>query len=513
MTRVPPRRRPASREASHVIEMMLGSDDPAQVKTGLQRACEIFEGGQAFTDPTFLKIGLAAHLSSRDLKVRRWAYKLAALLRDTGQIGALETALLGGETDLENRGWASAAFNGVADEDRRTKLNLQLEDYRGTSLELAAKLYARGEPARDDLNISAWQKHAITRKWLCLLCGYAKDNARTIDQRYADLDLVRNCAFDDDRENVEYSVWAEHRHPAGSFGSLLRTPQDLLDYPNVRRWVYRLITKTADAAQHHLDLLTAMMNAANEPSDLAREGLALGLATIALEDRRMETIDWYSTEASPRVKIALVDHLALLANTLDDAVARDVLTADYSRYGPDDIIGAKIFSVAKPDWRLAEVAVRAPLPRLLIEGPANLFDSVNAQGGGNTFIYVAKQEIYMGNKIEQSGSGNVISGNVLGDAIQSTINTLNQQPDQNIKELTPLVETFLRALAASDVDQGDKELAVKAAEDAAKATGDERKGKWQTLKGVVRGMLQLPGMAAGAIEGGEKLVAAIQHVV
>lgn len=119
----------------------------------------------------------------------------------------------------------------------------------------------------------------------------------------------------------------------------------------------------------------------------------------------------------------------------------------------------------------------------------------------------------MGNKIEQSGNGNTISGNVLGDAIQSTINTLNQQPDQSIKELTPLVETFLRALAASDVDQSDKELAVKAAEDAAKATGDDRKGKWQTLKGIVRGMLQLPGMAAGAIEGGEKLVSAIQHVV
>lgn len=493
--------------------MMLVSPEPAQVKTGLQRACEIFESGQAFIDPTFLRIGLAAHLISHDLKVRRWAYKLAALLRDAGQIDQLEIALLGGEKDPENRGWASAAFSGVADEGRKARLTVRLDDYRGTSLELAAKLYARGEPTRDDLSLEVWQDEPMARKWLCLLCGYAKDNPRTIDSRYGDLDLVRNCVFDHDRENVEYSIWAEHRHPAGSFRNLLRAPGELLAHPNVRRWVYRLLTKTADAAQEHLDLVTSMMNAANEPSDRAREGLALGLASIPLEDRRIETIDWYSNEASLKVKLALVDHLALLANTLDDAVARDVLTADYSRHGPDELIGAKILSVAKPDWGLTDARLIGPVGKPLVTGSTDLFGGTPQVINNPGIIYIEKQEIYMGDKIEQSGSNNTMSGVVLGDVIQSTITALNKQADQSLKELTPLVEAFLRALAASNVDQSDKELAAKAAEDAAKATGDEKKGKWQTLKGIVRGTLQLPGMAAGAIEGGQKLITAIQHAV
>ena len=56
-------------------------------------------------------------------------------------------------------------------------------------------------------------------------------------------------------------------------------------------------------------------------------------------------------------------------------------------------------------------------------------------------------------------------------------------------------------------------MAIRAADEAAKATGDEKRSKFQTLKGIVRGMLQLPGMAADAVEGGEKLVHAIQHAI
>ena len=507
-----PRRKPASREAARVIELMLTSTDPAQVKTGLQRACDVFESGQAFVDPTFLKLGLAAHLTSADLKVRRWAYKLAALMRDTEQIGKLEEALLGGETDPENRGWASAAFSGVADEDRINRLRTKVGDYRGTSLELAAKLYARGEPARDGLDISVWQEHALTRKWLCLLCGYARDRTRTIDQRYSDLDLVRNCVFDDDPENVEYSIWAEHRHPDGSHRHLLRKVHNLLANANVRRWIYRLLTKTTDAAQENLDLLTDMMKAAEEPSELAREGLALGLATIALEDRRIETIDWYANEESQRVKIALIDHLGLRANKLEDAVAREVLLADFSRHGPRTLIGAKILSVAKAEWELHERVLPAPPPAFLVNETGDLFGDVRVQAGSGPSIYIEKQEIYMGNKIEQSGEGNAITGVVLGDAVASTITAYNQHSDQGVRELAPFVQRFLQALSASDVDEDEKQAVTRAAQDAANATGDDRKPRWTMLKGVVRGALQLPGMAAKAIEGGEELVAAIERL-
>ena len=484
--------------------MMLASPDVEQVKAGFQRACEILESKQAFINNDFLKMGLTAHLQSPELRVRRWAYKLIALLKDAGYLDQLEMALLGFEKDPENRGWASAAFSGLADEGRKTRVTDRLSDYRGTSLELAARLYARGEPTRDDLDLSVWEQEPLARKWLCLLCGYAQDNPRTMDQRFSDLDLVRNSIGDDDIEVVEYSIWAEHRHPDGSFRNLLRKPDELLAFPNVRRWVYRLLTKNADAATSNLDLLTEKMDAVNETSEVAREGLAQGLASLQLEERRLETLDWFATEASPRVKFALVDHLALLANRHHDCVARDLLIAAYGRCSPGDLIGVKILAVAKPDWGLAQVRV-AKSPSKLIELPKDLFS-------GKPTPLVQIQELKM-TIINQSGTGNSMAGVAGGDIVQSTINSLYQQTDQSFKELIPLIETFLRALVASQIDEHEKVSAAQAADEAAKATGDEKKGKLHTLKGIVRGMLQLPGMAADAVEGGEKLVDAIQHAI
>ncbi|MEI9414454.1 hypothetical protein [Mesorhizobium sp. Cs1321R2N1] len=493
-----------------MIEMMLMSPEHEQVKTGLQRACEILEGGQAFLDYTFLNSSLLAHLVSPEIRVRRWSYKLVALLKDRRYLSQLENALLGFEADLENRGWASAAYSGLADETRKSQLTARLTDYKGTSLELAAKLYARGEPARDDLNLAGWEREPLARKWLCLLCGYARENPRTIDQRFADLDLVRNSVGDDDIEVVEYSIWAEHRHPDGSFRHLLRRPDELLAFPNVRRWLYRLLTKDETAALSNLDLLTERMVPSNETSEVAREGLALGLADLHLFERRVQTFDWFGGEPSPRVRLALVDHLALLASKYQDSTARDVLIAEYTRYGPRTLVGAKILSIARPEWGLARIQLNTQNPPLVSSAP-DLFQSSSQQ----VIIvnHVEKMEFNMGTKITQSGTGNSMAGVAGGDIVESTISALNRQADANFKELTPLIETFMRALASSKVAEDEKGSAVRAIEDVAKATGEDKKNRLQTLMAVVRGMMGLPGMAADAVEGGEKLVHAIQHAV
>ncbi|MER9618655.1 hypothetical protein [Mesorhizobium sp. M0207] len=397
----------------------------------------------------------------------------------------------------------------MADEIRKSQLTARLTDYKGTSLELAAKLYARGEPARDDLNLAGWEREPLARKWLCLLCGYARDNPRTIDQRFADLDLVRNSVGDDDVEVVEYSIWAEHRHPDGSFRYLLRRPDELLAFPNVRRWLYRLLTKDEDTALSNLDLLTERMVPSNETSEVAREGLALGLADLHLLERRVQTFDWFGGEPSPRVRLALVDHLALLASKYQDSTARDVLIAEYTRYGPRSLVGAKILSVARPEWGLARIQLTAQNLSLVSSGP-DLFQSSSQQF---IIVNVEKMELNMGTHITQSGTGNSMAGVAGGDIVESTISALHRQADANFKELTPLIETFVRALASSKVAENEKASAVRAIEDVAKATGEEKKNRLQTLMAVVRGMLSLPGMAADAVEGGEKLVHAIQHAV
>src|SRR5688500_15263704 len=109
-------RPPVSHEQARVLELMVTSTDPAQVKVGLQRACEFLESGQSFLDYAFLHLGAAASLISNDVKVRRWAYKLVALLADPRHLEQVELALLGSERDPENRSWASAAFSAIASE-------------------------------------------------------------------------------------------------------------------------------------------------------------------------------------------------------------------------------------------------------------------------------------------------------------------------------------------------------------------------------------------------------------
>ena len=509
MSRRPPRRGPVSTEVAHVIELMLQAANPKQVKSGLQRACEVFESGQAFADPSFLRIGIAAHIRSTDVKVRRWTYKLVALLRDAQFLPDLETALLGSETDPENRGWAAAAYGGIADERRRGQLIGKVEDYWGTSLELAAKLYARGQPDREELNLKVWESEPLARKWLCLLCGYAPASPRTIDQRFANLDLARNAIGDADREVVEYSVWAEHHHPDGSSQGLLRRPDELLDHPNVRRWLYRLLTKGNDAASAHRDLLLERMSATNETSDVAREGLALGFANVYIEEIRQETIEWFVAEHILAVKLALVDHLALMANKFEVDVAREVLIAEFGRQDVRSLLGAKILSVSRDDWGIRSVRETLALPDPGVDTP-DLFKSITPRNGN---VLVQKMELTVNNQVTQSGSGNTMSGVNAGQMYQSTIHALNNQNDQRYNEITPLIETFLEALKSSEADEGEKRLALEAATAVAEAEGEAKVGKLGMLKGGVRGMLSLPGMAAEAIEGGTKLVEAIQGVI
>lgn len=502
-----PRRSPASTETANVIEMMLASNDSGQVKAGLQRACEILEGGQAFLDNTFLNVCLPTCLTSPQPRIRRWAYKLVALLKDGKYINQLEDALLTFETDPENRGWASAAYASLADELRKTKLIAKLSDYQGTSLELAAKLYARGEPAKDEFDLQTWELEALARKWLCLLCGYARHQQRTIDQRFGDLDLVRNSIKDDDLEVVEYSLWAEFRHPDGSFRHILRPPDQLLAFPNVRRWLYRLLTKDAHAARSNLDLLTERMDASQEPSEVAREGLALGLAQLKFDERRTETIDWFLTDPSPKVRLALIDHLALTANKYEDNIARSVLTGEYNRPDQLDLIRAKILSVAKPDWKLNLARLARPGSQIIIP-QQDLFAP-----SSNQIIVSGNMEVNMGTNIKQSGHGNSMAGVAGGNIVSSTINTLQHQADPKFNELTPLIKTFIDALAASHVSDAEKEPVLNAIEEVAKATGDAKKSKLQALRVMVRGMLSLPDMAATAIEGGNHLVRAIESAI
>src|SRR5436190_28326 len=108
-----PRTSTISPRAAAVIHIQVADHRPEIVKTGLQRACEHMEARRFFSQSQLLSDAARKHLFSPDVKVRRWTYKLVALLRDDLLLPELRARLVD-EQDGENYSWAISAFFRIA---------------------------------------------------------------------------------------------------------------------------------------------------------------------------------------------------------------------------------------------------------------------------------------------------------------------------------------------------------------------------------------------------------------
>jgi hypothetical protein len=505
-----PRSLPVKAELALVIQLMLEDPNLATVKTGLQRACEQLEGGHAFIDSGFLVTALEKHLSSPDLKVRRWSYKLAGRLRDMRLLPALLECFASEEgVDDENRSWAGSAYLGVAPRrDGRNLIKKLDQQFFQTSLELGAQLFMIGEPldAVQAMDLRAFETDGLIRKWLCILCGYATDDTRTIAKRFTDLDLVSNLVFDDDPEVIEYSIWTHHRHPKGQFKKLRRPAHELMREANVRRWLYRLVTKTEASAQSNLEIIVAAMDPKTEASVQAREGMALGLAPLRLPKLRVETAEWFAAETEMSVKLAHVEHLGLRAKT--DSLARDALVAEWARLDPSVLLARKIESVLDSSQLRPIKDERERAACLLPMRPS--------LGTNEPRIIVHAKEVHMSNDrtIIMTGSGNTVTGINLGEMIASTISALGQTHDESVDRAAPDIERFLKALEIEKINDSEKATAIDLVKQATQPTsGEIRKSRFQTLKMVVQGLIAAPGATETFIENGKKLVETINGLL
>ena len=505
---------PVSPETTAMIRLMVDSPDPAIVKSALQRACELVEGGRAFVDPSFLVGSLHTHLRSPDSKVRRWSYKLAGRLREPSLLPLLLEAIWReAGVDEENRSWAFAAYNGYAPAPQRETLIAKLDqEYHGTSLELSARFFSLGEPepVRTELGLGHFGKDPLARKWLSLLCGYAATEPRTIHAQFSDLDIVRSSVFDDNPENVEYSIWAEYRHPKGGYNHLLKKPQDLLEHENVRRWLLQVLTKTKGAATRHLDLVTQSMDPRYEPSSAVREGLALGMAKLNLPERRMETLDWFSAEPSLPVRLALVDHLALRARQGDN-IALAVLQATYMELDPLDLLAIKIKAASEPAW-----LAKAHSSQMIFPPPktgAGLGQLATSPGSSITVI----GEVNMSSTrtINQVGNNNSLAGANLGQMIASSLDAIAQTKDESVGKAAPIFEQFLRSLGTQqDIDPTQREAAAQLVKEVTEAPSPEaKKSRLGMLKSVVTGLLHAPGATTEFIENSHKLIETVSNLL
>ncbi|WP_128562086.1 hypothetical protein [Methylobacterium crusticola] len=497
-----------------VIAHLLRSREYGQIKIGLQRACEFYEAQRYFRDPSVLVVAGGQHLSSPDVKVRRWAYKLVALLRANTLLEPLREAIKV-ETDAENLSWAVAAFFRLAPQkDREALRKEENTPFFNTALELSATLYEERPDLerRTMIDLKAFEADVLVQKWICLLTGYAGLPQHSVSRRFSDLELARNLVSHDDKEIVEYSIWALHRNSQGTPGKLLIPPADLIRHPaNVRRWLYRLIAKTEGSAVRFTDLLEEGMHDV-EPA--AREGLALGLATLKVPKLRLSILYWFERERVEAVRLPLIDHLGrnasgsegdrLFRQTLTDEIARTV--SELQRKKIQSVLGVELLE-AQPTLDFGDNGHELLRLRLASAGgPVTINTLLIANGSLNMTI----------DKSSNITAGSVSTGIInTGEIRESVIaNIKAQSGDPVMSSLGPELARFLERAAVEPTISDDDRLSIN--EEAALVTapdaGDDRLRRAKKFGTFLRGLLAAPGVANTFVDEGTKLINTLSNL-
>ncbi|MEZ2142923.1 HEAT repeat domain-containing protein [Bradyrhizobium sp. DN5] len=480
---------PASPERTQFVRFRLASADPRENKRGLQDACELLETGHAFLDNAALLKELERLISSSDPRVRRWCYKLAALIKDDRALPSLVLAFES-EPDPENQSWIAAALFSIM-HDQQIAHWLKQHDQRffGTFLELAARLFARTTylEGKSALGRNHFDRDPMVRKWTSLLCGYRVEIPQPILGHIDQLDLVGNLAEDDDHESVEYAIWAHHRNPDGSDRKLTKSPRQLLDDspPNVRRWVLRVVTKELDAAKRNKDIVVAGID---DSSIEAREGLALGLGRIRPFGLQSEIRRWFKNEQDTAVCVALVDHIARCAST--DPNCMNELINRYAETHDSSVLCRKIETALAGESdakrRLKDIRDRFK------STDANSQQS-NLPFGGNQ-----PQMVFNMVKISNSTLSNVAIN--VEEISNSIIGNVNGSNNAGVREMSDAVRTLIKAL--NDDTTLDKDLKNEVLNQLNDFSGAEDEAKRHSLGKrlllSLNGLLQL-GANAGTV--------------
>jgi class 3 adenylate cyclase len=160
--------------------------------------------------------------------------------------------------------------------------------------------------------------------WVSLVYGISGGHLG--EDRGNPKELVRDLNTHSDAKVSEYSIWGLFRSDVGGFSDIAIPPQSILSFPpNVRRWYYRMLTKVPETLDANFDLMEEAIR--TESSSEAREGLAIGLATLEPDSgiaRLM--LDWYGRERNTLVRAKLLEHFARFHSYQSDY--RDVIAKD-----------------------------------------------------------------------------------------------------------------------------------------------------------------------------------------
>ena len=298
-----------------IILKLLDSDEERYEKQGLQKLCDLLERGHIFNSEERFELDsrLSKFERSPYILVRRWLYKVIGLYNDKYYLPLL-IGKLSTEDDLENQSWIVAALYRLTEGQNAYKL-ISKSEISSTTLISAGYFQPQLLPKRKENIIRIFDANeALSLKWFSLLYGNSLPNF-SIDKAKLK-DFLTRLNLHDNNQVAEYSIWALHKSSEGSFADSLILPHQIsAQAPNVRRWLYRLITKDKKSIGINYDLIKQSINSEKDIS--ARDGLASGLGKFAGEKQIVELYSyWFSIEKNSFVRIQLLLNIAANAKTV-----------------------------------------------------------------------------------------------------------------------------------------------------------------------------------------------------
>lgn len=368
-----------------MLEVLLRLDDPALVKSALQRICTVKESGRELRDASVVGDVLTRLLWSPEIGIRRWTYKAIALLDDpVRHFQPLMSRVLSGDSDPENKTWSLAAIFAIATQENLAEVQeRRLFPNEGAAL-LAAHLYNRRLPGLIvPAAIDVERADILTLQWSSLLVGYGRAPENLFHPRIDNRALMAQLNKHPDPIVSEYSVWGLHQNKNYGVGDLGFPEHQIGKQPeNVRRWTNRLITKDGPGIAHRLDLLDER---SKDVSAKAREGLAIGIRPLWTDGLDVIVLQWHSREQNATIRELLVEHIAAFSDKSDDY--RDLARQIYDRSTTssllrDRILAASVGTEMYLDIRQELSSNRVSTP-LLLELPReiNVTQNFNTQGG------------------------------------------------------------------------------------------------------------------------------------
>ena len=362
------------------IAHLLGDGDAGNRENGLERLCKHLRVKRYVRHKPKILTLLVGLLQDETRSVRRWALNALALMGSASQTVAIQNAIYDNREDLDTFGAGISALAAISNSENIHKIfadnDLALEN--GVLFAAAQQCDAFKEELRATrVNIENTSDSDL--RLVMLLLGLGKAPEHFFSSRHRNRDVVGDLNTHQDRLVAQYSVWATFENPKLGLKDLRISLKDVAGQrPNVRKYIYRLISSREVDAKRHYDRL---VEGSQDPQVEVRAGLAEGLRNLCFDAIDDLALNWFKDEQNEIVRQALLEHMAVNIEALPNY--REPVLVSYQHAARDSLLRSRLeaASQATPLFRdLKAIAIEQEQKDLFDERESALETSAMRTG-------------------------------------------------------------------------------------------------------------------------------------